>query len=226
MRRVLAWVLLAVGLVGGLTGAALLTVAAPADRLEVAVDSSTTDEPAVAVVTAPGLLDLSGPQVDVGATSADGAPVFLAVARAQDVDAWLGEARRTDVEDVAGDLAQPRAVTEVSGTGTAVDPRGADIWLATATGAGAARLTWPTGGDGDYRDAGGVVVLAATDGTAAAPARVSLSWQTEGEAAQHPAGVPLLAGGCVLALLGAVGVLLARAPRTPRSSRPAPRRRA
>lgn len=229
MRRVLAWVLLAVGLVCALTGAALLTVLAPADRLQVTVDAARPEagdgspDPAVALVTAPGLLELSGPQVDVRAQGQDGQDVFLAVARAQDVAAWLDDARHTEVQDVAGDLSQPTAVTEVSGSGAAVDPRGADIWLATATGAGAADLSWPTGADGEYVDAGGVVVLAAVDGAAAAPARVTLGWATEGEASQHPAGVPLVVGGCVVAVLGALGVLLA--PRDPRP-RPAPRRRA
>lgn len=224
MGRVLAWVLLALGLVSGLTGAAVLTVLAPADRLEVSLDAG--DGPGVAVVTAPGLLELSGPDVSVRATASAGTDVFLGVARAQDVTAWLDQARRTEVDDVAGDLSDPTAVTEVSGTGAAVDPRGADIWLTSTTGDGGAELTWSTSEDGDYRDAGGVVVLAATDGTAAAPAQVSFGWQAEGEAAQHPAGVPLVVGGCVVAVLGALGVLLAPRTSSRTTRRPSPRRRA
>ncbi|WP_432564726.1 hypothetical protein [Kineococcus sp. SYSU DK003] len=216
MRRVLAWVLLVAGLVCALAGAALLTVLAPADRLDVRV--AVGQDPGVAVVTAPGLLDLSGPDAHVQAT-AQGQDVFLAVARAQDVTAWLDQARHTQVEAVTGTLAEPQADTTTTGTGPAVDPRAADIWLTSTTGDGSAALTWATGDDADYRDAGGVVAFAATDGTAAAPGEVELSWRTEGNAATHPSAVPLVVAGGVLAVLGALGLLL-----TPR--RTTPRRRA
>ena len=216
MRRLLAWLLLALGLACGVAGALALTAFAPAERIDV---TRSGDDPGVAVVSAPGLLDLSGSDVRLAASG--GKDVFLAVARADDVTAWLADAAHTEVTGVGGDLGDPEAVAARSGTGAAADPRAADIWLASASGADSARLTWSTASDRDYADAGGVVVLAATDGTAAAPRRVSFSWAAQGRAAENPSGVPLVVAGCVLALLGATGLLL-----RPRTTRPAARRRA
>ncbi|WP_432511610.1 hypothetical protein [Kineococcus sp. SYSU DK001] len=210
MRRLVAWLLLAGGLLAALAGAALLTVLAPPDRIEV---DARVDDPGVAVVTAPGLLDLSGPDATVSATAGDGGDVFVAVGRAQDVTAWLGDARRTTVTAVTGSLSDPVADTRTTGTGTAADPRAADVWLATATGEGTARLTWPTASDDDLRDAGGVVALVATDGVADAPASVRLGWAAQGRSATHPAGLPLVVAGGVLVVLGALGILLT--PRRP-----------
>ncbi|MEZ0492314.1 hypothetical protein AB2L28_08690 [Kineococcus sp. TBRC 1896] len=217
MRRLLAWTLLACGLVAGLTGAALLTVLAPPSTIDVV---ERTDDPGIAVVTAPGLADLSGPDARISVEAADGADVFLAVARADDATAWLGQARRTEVTGVTGDVSDPRARTSTTGSGTAADPRVADVWLASTTGRGSATLTWPTAADGDHRDAGGVVLFTATDGVADAPGTVRLSWRAEGRAARHPAAVPLVVAGAVLVVLGAVGVLLpARRPRRPDARR-------
>lgn len=216
MRRLLAWFLLAAGLACGIAGALVLTVFAPADRITV---TESAPDPGIAVVGAPGLLELSGPDVRLTASGGDG--VFLAVARADDVAAWLDGAQHTEVRGIDGDLGDPSARTVTAGSGTAADPRAADIWLASATGDGSVELTWPTGSDADHADAGGVVAFAATDGASPAPGRLSFSWAAEGRAATHPGGTPLLVAGCVLAVLGALGVLL-----SPRTTRPTARRRA
>lgn len=216
MRRLPAWILLAVGLACGIAGALVLTVFAPADRITA---TETGTDPGIAVVSAPGLLDLSGPDVRLRASG--GKDVFLAVARADDVTAWLGDAAHTEVAGLGGSLGDPALDTRTAGRGAATDPRSADIWLASATGEDSAQLTWTTRSDGDYADAGGVVVFAATDGKAAAPQRVSFSWLAEGRAAGNPSGVPLVVAGGVLVVLGALGVLL-----RPRTTRPQARRRA
>ncbi|MEW1956190.1 hypothetical protein [Kineococcus sp. NPDC059986] len=218
MRRLVAWLLLVVGFASAVTGVALLTVLAPPSRIDVVERSQ---DPGVAVVTSPGLVDLSGPDARISVEAADGADVFLAVAQADDATAWLAQARHTEVTGVGGDLSDPRARTRTTGSGTAADPRRADVWLTSTTGRGSAELTWPTGSDASYRDGGGIVLFAATDGVAAAPGTVRLSWHAEGRSASHPAGVPLVVAGGVLALLGAVGVLL-----SPRRTRPDARRRA
>jgi hypothetical protein len=218
VRRLLAWILLAAGLACGIAGALLLTAFAPSDRITV---TQRAEDPGIAVVSAPGLLELSGPDVRLRATAAGGDDVFLAVARADDVTAWLGDAAHTEVTGVGGDLGDPEAVSTTAGSGAAADPRAADVWLSTASTPGSAELTWATASDGEFADAGGVVVFAATDGTSAAPQQLSFSWAAQGRAATHPSGVPLVVAGCVLALVGALGVLLA-----PRTTRPKARRRA
>ncbi|MGI4895567.1 MAG: hypothetical protein ACRYF3_10685 [Janthinobacterium lividum] len=207
----LAWLLLLAGLGCGIAGVLLRTVLAPPDHIET---TAARDDPGVAVVSAPGLLDLSGQSVQV---SASGTHVFLGVARADDVTAWLADAAHTEVTGVAGDVRDPRARTTTSGSGVASDPRLADIWLATSTGEQRAQLTWSRSADRGLAAAGGVVVLAATDGKAAAPHQVLFSWAAQGRAARHPAGVPLIVGGGALTLIGVLGVVLRAHPdrRTP-----------
>ncbi|WP_432493516.1 hypothetical protein [Kineococcus auxinigenes] len=210
MRRAIAWLLLLAGLGCGAAGALLLTVLAPPRTLTVEVGAA---DGAVAVVTAPGVLDLTGPRATVSARAADGRDVFIGVATARDAEAWLGDAARTEVTGVDGSLREPVAGTSSTGTGPAADPRAADVWLASADGAGSASLAWGTTTDDALAAAGGAVALVATDGTAAAPERVELSWVPTGAAARHPSAVPLAAGGGVLVLLGVVGLLLHRRPR-------------
>lgn len=205
MRRLLAWVLLLGGLLTALAGAAVLTVLAPPATITA---SAETDGDAVVTTTAPGVLDLSGPVADLTATTGQGTDVFLATVRADDLAAWLQDASTTEVTGVAGDLDDARLLTAARGAGPAVDPRTADIWLTSVTGDGTARLVWNTGDDDALDAAGGVVAFAATDGTSAAPQELSISWANEGDSAEHPSGIPLVAVGCVLVVLGAVGVLV------------------
>ncbi|WP_337061630.1 hypothetical protein [Kineococcus sp. G2] len=209
MRRAIARLLLLAGLGCAAAGALLLTVLAPPATLTVAVQPAAGS---VAVVTAPGVLDLSGPAATVRAAAGDGRDVFVGVATARDAQAWLGRAARTEVTGVAGSLDEPVARTSAEGSGAAADPRAADVWLASADGSGSAELVWDTTSDEALDAAGGAVAVVATDGTAAAPQRVELTWSLTGDAARHPAAVPLLAGGAVLAVLGAVGLLLHRRP--------------
>ncbi|NAZ83096.1 hypothetical protein GTR02_14850 [Kineococcus sp. R8] len=210
MKRVLAWFLLLAGLGCAVAGTLLLTVLAPPRQLDV---TESAPEPGTAVVTAPGLLELTGPQAALRASGTPQQQVFLGVARAADVAAWLGDASRTELTGVRGELESPSFTTRETPGAAAVDPRTADIWLASASGAGTAELDWPRTASADVE--GGVVALAATDGTAAAPGTVSITWQLQGEQAEHPSAVPLVAAGAGALLLGAVGLLLTGRKGTP-----------
>lgn len=205
MRRALAWLLLLAGFVTGLAGVAVLTVLAPPGTITA---QTRVTGSAVAVVTAPGVLDLSGPTADLSVAGPAGTEVFLAVARADDVGSWLAGAGATLVTGVAGEPGDARLVTTAEGSGPAADPRGSDVWLTSVTGDGTARLVWDTTADAALDGAGGVVLLATTDGTSPAPQDLTISWQAQGRAAEHPSGVPLVVAGCALALLGAAGVLV------------------
>ncbi|MCI2239323.1 hypothetical protein MN205_12575 [Kineococcus sp. TRM81007] len=216
MRRAIARLLLLAGVGCAVAGALLLTVLAPPGTLTAGVRPAAGS---VAVVTTPGLLELSGPAATVRASAEDGRDVFVGVTTARDARAWLGEAARTEVTGVAGDLDEPLARTGAQGSGAAADPRAADVWLASADGPGSAELTWDTTSDEALDAAGGAVAVVTTDGTAAAPQQVELTWRLTGDAARHPVAVPLAAGGAVLAVLGAVGLLLHRR-RPARGSRP------
>ena len=65
MKRVLAWSLLLVCLGCAVAGTLLLTVLAPPTRLDV---TEASKDAGTAVVTAPGLLELTGPQATLRAS--------------------------------------------------------------------------------------------------------------------------------------------------------------
>ncbi|GAB7190455.1 hypothetical protein NUM3379_11610 [Kineococcus sp. NUM-3379] len=210
MRRVLAWVLVAAGVVGIVAGALLATALRPDPRL---LATARLPDPGVALVTAPGLLELTGPQVRVTVADPAGGAVFAGVAREADALAWLADARRTELTGVREGDDGTRLTTRGAGTAPrAADPREADLWLLTATGDGEAVLEWP-------RAPGRHVLVATTDGTAPAPQDVRMTWTRTGEAAQHPIARPLVAGGSASLLLG-VALLTRRGRHRARGPRP------
>ncbi|MBT1634143.1 hypothetical protein [Clavibacter michiganensis] len=161
--------------------------------------------------------------------------VFAAYGPTTDVEAWVGTSPYTRVAvDEAGaltsEVVEPEASTPTpapsatpapegdSGTPATVtsavtDPRGSDLWLSEQTGEGELSLSTRLPDD--------VSVILATDGTAAAPAEVTLSWPSEGES---PWVLPLVIGGIVLLIVGLVLYLLAlrhlRRSRGPRRNLP------
>ncbi|UKF30793.1 hypothetical protein [Clavibacter phaseoli] len=158
--------------------------------------------------------------------------VFAAYGPTVDVEAWVGSSPYTRIAmDEQGALTsqvvQPEATTptptpsptaDASGTTaeaepTVTDPRGSDLWLSEQTGQGEVELSTRLPAD--------VSLILATDGQAAAPADVALSWPSEGES---PWVVPLVVGGIALLVLGLVLYLLAlrhlRRSRGPRRNLP------
>jgi len=158
--------------------------------------------------------------------------VFAAYAPTVDVEAWVGSSPYTrlamdDQGALTSQVVQPEATTptptpsptaDASGTTaeaepTVTDPRGSDLWLSEQTGQGEVELSTRLPAD--------VSVILATDGQAAAPADVELSWPSEGES---PWVVPLVVGGIALLVLGLVLYLLAlrhlRRSRGPRRNLP------
>jgi hypothetical protein len=187
-----------VGLAGLSYGVLLATTLAPPTHTTGRV-LGVTGVPVVD--TATGVLDLDGPQVQVRATAASGGPVFIGVARADDVTAYLADVSRAEITRVSGDgkLTAVRAGTQAG----LPDPSGADIWVASRSGTGTASLTWPD-------TAGAWRVVVAGDGTTGAPAEITLDWARAPRSNSAPAfitvGVLLLAG-------GALGLLMLRARR-------------
>lgn len=148
------------------------------------------------VVTAPGMLTLDGSrvQVQVGAANAS-TPVFLGIGRATDVSAYLGEVARQEVTGMDGD----RLLSARRGSQQSLpDPAGVDIWAVSVRGKGAAALVWP-GEPGSWR------LVVATDGAAAAPRSLALSWTHPPGGSAAPAliavGLLLLVGGLVTLLV-------------------------
>jgi hypothetical protein len=161
------------------------------------------------VDTTAAALALDGPSVRVTVRAPDPAQnVFVGVGRAGDVEAYLGNAARTEVTGVRGSdavLAAPGSETSLP------EPGGVDVWALAMTGRGSATLVWPRA-DGSWR------LVAAVDG-ATPPAEVVLDWQREHGSALTPA---LFGVGGLLLVLGLVGIGATRRRRSPVLGAPAP----
>jgi hypothetical protein len=82
--------------------------------------------------------ELSG-SLRVQATSADGKPIFVGIARQTDADRYLGGVARAEVVDATG--AATRTVTRPGGA-PAGAPAEQRIWHASASGNGTRAMTW------------------------------------------------------------------------------------
>jgi hypothetical protein len=143
-------------------------------------------------------LPTSGPGATTLTVSARGSdqPVFLGVARAADVDAYLDGVAYDEVRDVQ--LRPYRVETARHSGDPFADPPGAEsFWLASATGT-TPTLDWKVQ-SGDYR-----LVLMNADGSPGAAADTQVGLKING---LRGLGVGVLAGGAVAALAG-LGLLL------------------
>ena len=173
------------GIVLMLVGIGLRTIWAPPETMTA---RTAQDVPASALtVLEPGVLeDRSGP-VQVRAEG-EGA-LLLAVGRAGDVDAWVGDATVTRLEADGTDL---RAET----AGDAADvpsPAGSDLWVVEETGDGAVEYSYTPPAEGSWK------VLLASD-EPAAPITVEVSWDND---STNPLALPLIVLGALIAVLGA-----------------------
>ena len=191
--RVVAAAVALIGAVLTALGALLATTLAP-DQVVTARLDGVGETPVI--TTQIGLLDLVGPGVRIEAR-ADDRPVFLGIGRAKDVEAYLGQVERLDV---AGHDNQGRLIADRTGDGASLpDPAGVDVWAVSTRGQNVASLVWPDA-PGQWR------LVAATDGEAAAPTALDLTWTAEQGTSSAPAliavGILLFVGGGVtLAML-------------------------
>lgn len=172
------------------------------------------DGAAPLVITAPGVLESRPGPVQVTATAEEGRPVVLAVGREVDVRAWTAGVPTATVTGLRTPTAlavEPPAAT--TAPAEVPDPATSDLWTQRSTGTTSASLTYDPP-EGRY------LLLAATDGSAPAPARLQLTWPQD---QATPAAVPLMAGGAAALLLALV--LLAVHRRAVRRRAAAPGRR-
>ncbi|WP_298992694.1 hypothetical protein [uncultured Pseudokineococcus sp.] len=216
-RTAAGWVGIAVLALAGLValglGTAQRTVWLPDDQVSATASTGGGDTPARLVVTAPGVLETRPGPVTVTATSSDGGPVVLVLGRETDVTAWTAgvptavvgglEAPTTLAVDPPAAAAEGAPVEGAPADVASVDPADAPGWEAVAEGEGSATLEVEP-------PEGRWLVLAASDGAAAAPEELRLTWPQE---VVTPLAVPLLVGGGA-ALLAAVLLALVHARTT------------
>ncbi len=167
--------------------------------------STTLSEPAPAIVTAPGVMEmLPGPAL-ITARNTQGGPVFIARAREQDAQAWVAGAH---VQTITGtDASRTLLVDDTRGDAAVPDPATSDLWVDQVRQDGEAKYTW--------RDTTGRYVLVITaDGTSTAPIDVTITWPRP---VHTPWVVPLILLGTVL-LVVAVGRTVAAFARARRAA--------
>lgn len=199
LRRILAAVIIVIGLALIGLGVASATVWRPADHMTV----SASPDSAPATLVMPGVLAMVDENVTVtaAAENADDA-IVLVFARANDMLAWVGDTDRLQIEGLADweTLETNRIEGEED---TIPNPRGSDLWSEVIEGEG--EVTFDLTADNRQ-----IIMLAATDGSQPAPT-LTFTWPIE---VSTPYMVPLIAAGSVLALIGIVwiayGLLVAR----------------
>jgi hypothetical protein len=142
-------------------------------------------------------LDAFDATVRVRATTRDGDPVFIGIAREQDVDRYLAQSAHEEISDVH---AGPFSYDSVRRGGTAMpgSPTTATFWAASASGPGTQAVTWKP-------DIGRwAVVVMNADRSSGVDADISLGAKS---GAILPIGLGLLGVG-LLGLAAAVGLLL------------------
>ena len=144
------------------------------------------------VVSKAGLMGLDGPRVQISASGTPDKPIFLGIGRASDITAYLANVRHLSI---TGENGQGVLTTQAGGGEASLpDPAAADVWVLSQRGRGSASLNWPN-------VAGQWVVVAATDGTAPAPARLTVTWSG---AKTRSSSATFIAVGAVLLVCGLV----------------------
>jgi len=146
--------------------------------------------------------------------------VFMAIGRSADVDAWVGSDAHSVITLVEGELVatETPATTDSTAVGDepVVSPVGSDLWVDEFS--ATRRLVSSINVPDD------ISLIVASDGIAAAPSEISLSWRVDNAT---PWAGPLIAGGAVLLAIGLVlyllGLLHLRRSRGPRRNVPRPR---
>ncbi|MCC3267062.1 hypothetical protein [Arthrobacter gengyunqii] len=185
MRNKFAVPLIVIGVLLMLIGIGQRTVWAPPSTVTAAAPSSEQEAP-LTVISA-DVLTQHSEGVDV-TVSADG-PFLMAVGRADDVDAWVGDASVLRIGADGESLTSE--VTE--GTATVPNPAGSDLWVSEQEIDDEVTFGWEPPAAGDWQ------ILLATDGTAAAPSAVSVTFANDDST---PFAIPLIVVGALLAVLG------------------------
>jgi hypothetical protein len=136
--RIGAWVLTVVGVLVALAGIALMVVLGPDGRITTGPHAIETD--AAAVVTAPGVVDWVGLQVDVLVEVPIDKPVFVGVGNTVDVENYLAATARVEITSHRAPWTiETRAVEGQPNLPSA--PTALDWWIASQAGLGGASIT-------------------------------------------------------------------------------------
>ncbi|NOJ58667.1 hypothetical protein [Arthrobacter sp. 260] len=186
MRFKIAVPALVIGVLLMLVGIAQLTFWSPSETVTASVPAGAESGP-VTVIDA-GAKEPGADDVDITVRSEG--TFTLAVGRASDVDAWVGDAAHLRVTGIDEDGLQ---TTFTDGEQTVPDPSGSDLWTSEETADGSVTHRWLDPADGEWS------ILLASDGENAAPTDVSITWPNEETTSW---AVPLIVIGALVVILG------------------------
>ncbi len=198
MQRLLAVLLVLIGLIGLVLGRLGETTWAPATETTATVELG---DPGAAVVIDPGVLYVGGMEGEV--TIEGASDVSLITADNSDIEAYLAETRYTritgasDWTSLSTQEVNPDGATELS------DPTGSDLWRTVDTKPTPYTLDVADFAAGEHDENKQVyrAILIVTDGTAPGADSVTITWPVEDENEWVPFAY---AGGAAIAVIGLV----------------------
>ncbi|MHA7153529.1 hypothetical protein [Arthrobacter sp. TMN-50] len=186
MRLKIAVPALVIGVLLMLVGIGQLTFWSPPETVTATVPAGSQSGP-VTVIDA-GAKAADADNIDITVRSEG--TFTLAVGRARDVDAWVGDAAhlRVTAIDEAG-----LKTTFTDGEQTVPNPSGSDLWTSEETADGSVTHRWLDPAEGEWS------ILLAADGENSAPTDISVTWPNE---ATTVWAVPLIVLGALAIVLG------------------------
>ncbi|MFD5278836.1 hypothetical protein ACFWIX_14930 [Pseudarthrobacter sp. NPDC058362] len=188
MRLKTAAALVLLGLLTLLAGIGQRTIWAPAETFTASLPESAAEAPLTVIDQELRTLHGGTPTITV---EGDGS-FLLAAGRPDDVEAWVGKTAHNTVTGVSED-GKELQVEHADGEATAPNPAASDLWVATENASGELEYSWTPPADGDWS------LLLASDGTKAAPAKVSMTFPND---TSTPWAIPLMVLGGLLILAG------------------------
>lgn len=198
MQRLLAVLLVLIGLIGLVVGRLGETTWAPATEVTASV---TLSDPGPAVVIDPGVLYVGGEEGTVRVTGSS--DVSVITAPAGDVSAYLDGTKYTRITGASDWSTLSTETVNADGETTIEDPTSSDLWTSVDTSTSPATIDVATfakqeTGDNEqeYRP-----ILLVTDGKAAGADEVSITWPVDAKNDWVPFAY---AGGAAIAVIGLV----------------------
>ncbi|MFC0673404.1 hypothetical protein [Brachybacterium hainanense] len=204
MQKILAAVLVLLGLAGLVVGRLGETTWAPSTEHTAVVDLA---DAGPAVVIDPGVLYVGGDEGTVTITGAS--DVSLITAANDDIAAYLESTRYTRITGVPDWTTLSTEVVNPDGAAEIADPTSSDLWRSVDTSPSPATLDvaefrageTSAGNEQPFR-----AILVVTDGTAAGAQRISITWPVDAKNAWVPYAY---AGGATVAVIGLIWFVLA-----------------
>jgi len=211
IRRIIAIVLIVLGLSMVGTGIASATIWKPSSTVTVPLP----EQPQVNyVISDPGVLTIVNPTVKIRAVAQGDTPVYLGIGRTDDVEAWVApsdhgritglsnwDALTYEVVDAEVDDSQDEEdedAEEGDDVEEDANPADSDMWVDEVTGKGEVTYTWE-------EVPGQWSIIFATDGSEPAP-MVEFTWERE---VPTPALIPLVIIGAITTIIGIIMLVLA-----------------